>query len=156
MKIFFKNINDFLKTFSRIFQKYSKNISPKVITKVGKCGSCYLLCTHRPLENKKSTMEKNLDPKIHKGVEVEPCTHDKPPKKSQDWPQNKLQTPLGKKNQPWKTTSITKSTRIWRRNFCPWQATKKSQDQPCKKITTTFEKNSTMEISRFHLLFNEH
>jgi hypothetical protein len=28
---------------------------------------------------------------------MEPCTHDKPPKKSQDWPQNKSQTPLGKK-----------------------------------------------------------
>jgi hypothetical protein len=42
-------------------------------------------------------MEKNLELKIHKGVEVEPCTHDEPPKKSQDWPQNKSQTSLGKK-----------------------------------------------------------
>jgi hypothetical protein len=62
------------------FEEFFKNIFSKVVTKASEGGSCYLVCTHAPLENKKSAMEKNFDPKIHKGVEVEPCTHDKPPK----------------------------------------------------------------------------
>jgi len=41
---------------------------------------------HSPLEKQKSTMEKNLNLKIHKGVEVEPWTRGKPPKTSQDQP----------------------------------------------------------------------
>jgi hypothetical protein len=40
-----KKLKDFFGDFSRIFQEYSRNISQKVVTKVGRCGLCYPIFT---------------------------------------------------------------------------------------------------------------
>jgi hypothetical protein len=46
MKIFLKNLKDFFKDFSRIFQEYFPKSNHKSSQKVGMCGLYYHVYTH--------------------------------------------------------------------------------------------------------------